>query len=115
MACTGQIILGRQVRDLPDGSAVLVYADAMAHLTKRPHSAQVVGHRGALRGALVESEWPLDDWHYLVLWVKGEEPETSPYAKIEQLSAELAKVKGYQAELAERCYRKDLELDELRG
>lgn len=27
---------------------------------------------------------------------------------------ELAKVKGYQLELAERCYRKDLELDELR-
>lgn len=27
---------------------------------------------------------------------------------------ELTKVRGYQAELAERCYRKDLELDELR-
>lgn len=27
---------------------------------------------------------------------------------------ELAKVKGYQLEMAERCYRKDLELDELR-
>jgi hypothetical protein len=27
---------------------------------------------------------------------------------------ELTKVKGYQLEMAERCYRKDLELDELR-
>jgi hypothetical protein len=30
------------------------------------------------------------------------------------LRGELVKVRGHRAELAERCYRKDLELDELR-
>lgn len=34
--------------------------------------------------------------------------------RIAELEAELTKVKGYPRELAERCYRKDLELDELR-
>lgn len=35
-------------------------------------------------------------------------------ARLAALEAELAKVKGYQRELAERCARKDLELDEWR-
>ena len=35
-------------------------------------------------------------------------------SRIEALEAELDKVKGHRAELSERCYRKDLELDELR-
>lgn len=34
--------------------------------------------------------------------------------EIKQLRAELAKVDSYRADLAERCARKDLELDELR-
>jgi hypothetical protein len=37
------------------------------------------------------------------------------HARVAELEAELVKVKGHQAELAERCYRKDLELDELRA
>jgi hypothetical protein len=35
-------------------------------------------------------------------------------AENERLRGELVKVRGHRAELAERCYRKDLELDELR-
>jgi len=35
-------------------------------------------------------------------------------AEIAALRDELTKVKGHRAELSERCYRKDLELDELR-
>jgi hypothetical protein len=85
----GQIILGRQVRDLPEGSAVLVYADPMGKLIEQPHTAQIVGHKGGLRGDL-QAEWPNDDWHYLVLWVKGERPETSPIAEVYRLRREAA-------------------------
>lgn len=35
-------------------------------------------------------------------------------ARLAALETELTKVKGYQRELAERCARKDLELDEWR-
>ena len=35
-------------------------------------------------------------------------------ARVAELEADLDKVEGFRADLAERCFRKDLELDELR-
>lgn len=36
-------------------------------------------------------------------------------ARVAEVEADLDKVEGFRADLAERCFRKDLELDELRG
>ena len=36
-------------------------------------------------------------------------------ARVAELEADLDKIEGFRADLAERCFRKDLELDELRA
>jgi hypothetical protein len=57
-----------------------------------------------------------EDWPGIAHMTR-EELESEAAALRRGLNAqrdELAKVKGHRAELSERCYRKDLELDELR-
>ena len=40
---------------------------------------------------------------------------TAARARVAELEADLDKIEGFRADLAERCFRKDLELDELRA
>jgi hypothetical protein len=67
-----EIITGDQVRELPPGSAVLIWSNSRGERLERPHSAQIVSQYGNLIGGNVMNDVAHADWHYLVLWRKGD-------------------------------------------